>query len=227
MMSKWPTCLPRPGLPVYPGLVYLFTQAWSTCLPRPGLHVYPGLVNLFAQAWNFFKIWEHPRKHSFFMDVVIYGVPRPRDYHHQIRLEKLVWMNQFPAQTDVPRARISILCSWISKFQSPKAWHVKYLAWPCQIFSMAMLNMQHGHVKCVAWPCQICSMGHVKYVAWAMLNIQHGHVKYLTWGDPSWGCPRRDTQPNELVPSRSPSTCRYLEIEQVLLHVQLYEKSLD
>ena len=35
-MSKWSTCLPRPDLPVYPGLVNLFTQAWSTCLPRPG-----------------------------------------------------------------------------------------------------------------------------------------------------------------------------------------------
>ena len=57
------TCLPRPGLPVYPGLVYLFTQAWSTCLPRPGQPVYPGL--------DFFEIWKHPRKHSFCMDFVI------------------------------------------------------------------------------------------------------------------------------------------------------------
>ena len=40
----WSTCLHKPGLLVYPGLVYLFTQAWSTCLPRPGLHVYSGLV---------------------------------------------------------------------------------------------------------------------------------------------------------------------------------------
>ena len=31
------TCLHRPSLPVYPGLVYMFTQAWSTCLPRPGI----------------------------------------------------------------------------------------------------------------------------------------------------------------------------------------------
>ena len=84
------TCLPWPSLLVYPGLANLFTQAWSTCLPRPGLPVYPGLVNLFTQAWNFFKIWGHPRKHSLFMDFVIYGVPRPLDYHHQIRLEKLV-----------------------------------------------------------------------------------------------------------------------------------------
>ena len=84
------TCLPWPSLPVYPGLVYLCTQAWPTCLPRPGLPVYPGLVNLFTQAWNFFKIWGHPRKHSFYTDFVIYGVPRPLDYHHQIRFEKLV-----------------------------------------------------------------------------------------------------------------------------------------
>ena len=33
----------KPGLPVYIGLVYLFTHAWSTCLPRPGQPVYPGL----------------------------------------------------------------------------------------------------------------------------------------------------------------------------------------
>ena len=56
------------------------------------------------------------RNYSFWVDFVIYEVPRPRDYHHQIRLEKLVWMNQFSAQTDVPRARISTLCFCISKF---------------------------------------------------------------------------------------------------------------
>ena len=55
------TCLHRPGLPVYPGLVYLFTQAWSTCLPRPGLRVYPGLVYLFTQAW-IFRDMETPSK---------------------------------------------------------------------------------------------------------------------------------------------------------------------
>ena len=65
------TCLPRPSLLVFPGLVYLFTQAWSTCLPRPGLRVQPGLVNLFTQAWYFFKIWGHNRKHVFFIDFVI------------------------------------------------------------------------------------------------------------------------------------------------------------
>ena len=37
----------------YLGLVYLCTQAWPTCLPRPGLPVYPGLVYLFTQAWIF------------------------------------------------------------------------------------------------------------------------------------------------------------------------------
>ena len=68
----------------------LFIQAWSTCLPRPGLPVYPGLVYLFTQAWIFFKIWRHPRKHSFCMDFVIYGVPRARDYYHEIRLDKLL-----------------------------------------------------------------------------------------------------------------------------------------
>ena len=41
-----------PGQLVYPGPVYLFTQAWSTCLPWPGQLVYPGLVNLFTQAWS-------------------------------------------------------------------------------------------------------------------------------------------------------------------------------
>ena len=30
------------------------------------------------------------RNYSFGIDFVILGVPRPRDYHHQIRLEKLV-----------------------------------------------------------------------------------------------------------------------------------------
>ena len=46
------TTVHRPPLPVYPGLLYLFTQAWSTCLPRPPLPVYPGLVYLFTQAWS-------------------------------------------------------------------------------------------------------------------------------------------------------------------------------
>ena len=81
-LQAWSTCLCRPGLPVYPRLVNLFTQAWSTCLPRPGQPVCPGL--------EFFKIWRHPRKHSFYTDFVIYGVPRAQDYHHEIRLEKLV-----------------------------------------------------------------------------------------------------------------------------------------
>ena len=30
----------------------MFTQASSTCLPRHGLPVYPGLVYLFTQAWS-------------------------------------------------------------------------------------------------------------------------------------------------------------------------------
>ena len=48
------TCLPWPGLPVYPSLIYLFTQARSTCLPRPGQPVYPGL--------DFFQDVETPSK---------------------------------------------------------------------------------------------------------------------------------------------------------------------
>ena len=49
-------------------------------------------------------------KHAFCIDFVIYGVPRARDYHHEIRLEKLVWTNRFSAQTDIPGARMSSLC---------------------------------------------------------------------------------------------------------------------
>ena len=101
--QAWFTCLPRPGQPVYPGLVHLFTQAWSTCLPRPGLPVYPGL--------DFFKIWKHPRKHSFYTYFVIYGVPRPQDYHHQIRLEKLVWLIRFSAEFIIRWPKM-----WCSKF---------------------------------------------------------------------------------------------------------------
>ena len=68
----------------------LFTQARSTCLSWPGQPVYPGPVNLFTQAWMFFEIWKHTRKHSFYTDFVIYGVPRAQDYHHEIRFHKLV-----------------------------------------------------------------------------------------------------------------------------------------
>ena len=57
-----------------------------------------------------------PRNYSFWIDFVIYGVPRPLHYHYEIRFEKSVWMNQISAQTDAPRARISILCFGISKF---------------------------------------------------------------------------------------------------------------
>ena len=42
----------KPDLPVYPGLVYLFTQAWSTRLHRPRPPVHPGLVYLITQAWS-------------------------------------------------------------------------------------------------------------------------------------------------------------------------------
>ena len=97
------TCLPRPGLPVYIGLDHLFTQTWSTCLPRPGLLVYSGL--------DFFEIWKHHRNTYCFMEFVIKAVPRPREYHHQIRFEKLVWLIRFSAKFIMRRPK-----KWCSKF---------------------------------------------------------------------------------------------------------------
>ena len=33
-------------------LLYLCLKAWSTCLPRPGILVYPCLVYIFPQVWS-------------------------------------------------------------------------------------------------------------------------------------------------------------------------------
>ena len=79
---------------VYLGPVYLFAQASSTCLPRPGLPAF----NTHASSKRGGRTSGRAETSSkTCVDFVIYGVPRPRDYHHQILFEKLVWMNQFSA----------------------------------------------------------------------------------------------------------------------------------
>ena len=69
-----------PGQLVYIGPANLCAHAWSSCLHNPGLLVCIGL---------FFLDMEAPRN-TVCIDFVIHEVPRARDYHHEVRLEKLV-----------------------------------------------------------------------------------------------------------------------------------------